>query len=211
MTTHEVLFILIAYLVGSIPCGFIIYYVTEKKDIRLEGSGNTGATNVLRTKGKKAAAATLLCDMLKGALPIIYGMSHFESPVVIACGGAAAVIGHIFPLFLKFKGGKGVATSLGMVLGLYPYYTLPGLMTFAIWAIVVLIWRYISLASIIAAAAFPAILIIMIIANSSRQWQFAGLWPLVLVAMLMATLVVVRHVENIKRLLEGSESKVLQK
>jgi glycerol-3-phosphate acyltransferase PlsY len=98
-----------------------------------------------------------------------------------------------------------------MVLGLYPYYTLPGLMTFAIWAIVVLIWRYISLASIIAAAAFPAILIIMIIANPGQQWQFAGLWPLVLVAMLMATLVVVRHVENIKRLLEGSESKVLQK
>ena len=205
-----------AYLLGSVPFGVIIARA-HGKDLRTIGSGNTGATNVGRALGKKWGYICFILDCGKGLAVMLAGkMMAGGSPgagefCLWLTAGCAAIVGHIFPIYLKFKGGKGVATSLGMVLGLYPYYTLPGLMTFAIWAIVVLIWRYISLASIIAAAAFPAILIIMIIANPGQQWQFAGLWPLVLVAMLMATLVVVRHVENIKRLLEGSESKVLQK
>ena len=205
-----------AYLLGSVPFGVIIARA-HGRNLRTVGSGNTGATNVARALGKRWGYVCFVLDCGKGLVPMLVGkIMAGDTPgasefCLWLTAGCAAILGHIFPIYLKFKGGKGVATSLGMVLGLYPYYTLPGLTAFAVWATVVLIWRYISLASIIAAAAFPAILIIMIIANPAQQWQFARLWPLVLVAMLMATLVVVRHVENIKRLLEGSESKVGKK
>ena len=205
-----------AYLLGSVPFGVIIARA-HGRDLRIIGSGNTGATNVARALGKKWGYTCFVLDCGKGLVPMLAGgMMAGGSPgagelCLWLTAGCAAILGHIFPIYLKFKGGKGVATSLGMVLGLYPYYTLPGLTAFAVWAIAVLIWRYISLASIIAAVAFPAILIIMIIADPTRQWQFVRLWPLILVAMLMATLVVVRHVENIKRLLEGSEPKVGKK
>ena len=203
-----------AYLLGSVPFGVIIARA-HGRDLRTIGSGNTGATNVARALGKKWGYVCFVLDCGKGLAAMLVGkMMAGDTPgagefCLWLTAGCAAILGHIFPIYLKFKGGKGVATSLGMVLGLYPYYTLPGLMTFAIWVIAVMIWRYISLASIIAAAVFPVVFVIMIIA--SRQWRFAQLWPLVLAAMLMATLVVVRHVENIKRLLEGSESKVSQK
>jgi glycerol-3-phosphate acyltransferase PlsY len=203
-----------AYLLGSVPFGVIIARA-HGRDLRTIGSGNTGATNVARALGKKWGYICFILDCGKGLAVMLVGkMMAGDTPgagefCLWLTVGCAAIIGHIFPIYLKFKGGKGVATSLGMVLGLYPYYTLPGLTALAVWAIAVLIWRYISLASIIAAAVFPVVFVIMIIV--SRQWQFAQLWPLVLVAILMATLVVVRHVENIKRLLEGSESKVSQK
>ncbi|MFC2154992.1 glycerol-3-phosphate 1-O-acyltransferase PlsY [Acidobacteriota bacterium] len=193
MTTHEVLFILIAYLVGSIPCGFIIYYVTEKKDIRLEGSGNIGATNVLRTKGKKTAAATLLCDLLKGALPIIYGMSHFESPVVIACGGAAAVIGHIFPLYLKFKGGKGVASLLGMLL----VFNYPAAIVFLITFFVLLSFiHYVSAASLmgVTAAFFYTL--------------FTDIAEVSLIVFIVVILILIKHGSNFIRLMAGTEDKL---
>ena len=123
--------------------------------------------------------------------------------------GCASIAGHIFPVFLNFKGGKGVATSLGVVIGLYPYCTIPGLITFAVWIIFVLIWRYISLASIVAVTVFPITLLTTIIVNP--QWKFANLWPLIVIALVLAAVVIVRHVENIKRLLEGSESKIWQR
>jgi len=196
LTTHEVLFILIAYLVGSIPCGFIIYFVTGKKDIRLEGSGNTGATNVLRTKGKKAAAVTLLCDMLKGALPIIYGMSHFESPVVIACGGAAAVIGHIFPLFLKFKGGKGVASLLGMLL----VFNYPAAIVFFVSFFVLLaLTHYVSAASLtgVTAAFFYTL--------------FSDIAEVSLIVFMVVILILIKHGSNFNRLIAGTEDKLIWK
>ena len=203
-----------AYLLGSVPFGVIIARA-HGRDLRTIGSGNTGATNVARAIGKKWGYVCFGLDCGKGLAAMLAGKMMINNPpdagglCLWLAAGCAAILGHIFPIYLKFRGGKGVATSLGMVLGLYPYYTLPGVAAFAIWAIAVLVWRYISLASIIAAMVFPMVLVGMIIV--SQQWQFAGLWPLVLVAILMATLVIVRHVENIKRLLEGSESKVFQK
>ena len=123
--------------------------------------------------------------------------------------GCAAVLGHVFPVYLKFKGGKGVATSLGLVLGLWPYYTLCGATAFGVWIVLVAVSRYVSLASIIAAVCFPIFLSISI--GLHKTWAFAQLWPLVVIAALMALLVVIRHRENIRRLRQGCESKVFQK
>ena len=203
-----------SYLLGAVPFGVIIARA-HGRDLRTIGSGNTGATNVSRAIGKRWGYTCFALDCLKGLIPMLVasrvvgnGFTAGDHCLWLAAG-CAAILGHVFPIYLKFKGGKGVATSLGVVLGLYPYYTLPGVAAFIIWAIAVAIWRYISLASIAAAVVFPAILIAAIIVI--RDWQIAVLWPLVLASLLMAALVVIRHVENIKRLLEGSETKIGQK
>ena len=203
-----------AYLLGSIPFGLLIAK-GQGVDLRSIGSGNIGATNVGRALGKKWAYVCFVLDCLKGLIPMLIGgviAGQDPSPGKLGLWlavGAAAVLGHVFPAYLRFKGGKGVSTSLGMVLGLFPYYTIPGAISFVIWVIFVLIWRYISLASIAAAVAFPLILIASICVSST--WHFNSLWPLIIAALIMPALVVLRHVENIKRILEGSESKVLQK
>jgi len=203
----------LSYLLGSVPFGVLIA-TAHGKDLRSIGSGNIGATNVSRALGKKWAYVCFVLDCLKGLVPMLIAKKFIGD--VTAAGlwlwlavGCAAVIGHIFPVYLKFKGGKGVATALGMVLGLYPYYTLAGAIAFAVWVVFVLVWRYISLASIAAALSFPVALIAAIVLHD--QWQFASLWPLVTVALAIPILIILRHVENIKRLLEGSEIKVLQK
>jgi glycerol-3-phosphate acyltransferase PlsY len=122
--------------------------------------------------------------------------------------GCAAVLGHIFPIYLRFKGGKGVATSLGIVLGLWPYYTFCGIGAFAVWVVCVFIWRYVSLGSIIAAVSFPFFLTLCILFIDA--WHFSQLWPLSLVSFLMAFLVVARHRENITRIRSGAETKIMQ-
>ena len=202
-----------AYLVGSIPFGVLIARA-HGKDLRAIGSGNIGATNVARALGKKWAYLCFALDCMKGLVPMLIAGCLVSSPPAIAAlslwlaVGCAAVAGHIFPVYLKFKGGKGVATALGIVLGLYPYYTIPGLVAFAVWAIVVLLSKYVSLASIVAAVTFPISLVVAI--SLSGGWTFASLWPLIVVAVLMAGMIIIRHAENIKRLLDGSEAKVLQ-
>lgn len=207
-------FILIAYLLGSIPFGLLIAKA-HGKDLRKIGSGNIGATNVSRALGKKWAYLCFALDVAKGLIPMIavkpfVGVNPEIGMMLLwICVGTAAVIGHIFPIYLKFKGGKGMSTSLGIVLGLYPYYTISGLIAFAVWGICVLIWKYVSLGSIVASIAFPIVLIVSIIVRDS--WQFANLWPLVIIAICLMALVIVRHVENIKRLIEGSENKIKSK
>jgi glycerol-3-phosphate acyltransferase PlsY len=123
--------------------------------------------------------------------------------------GIAAILGHIFPLYLKFKGGKGVATSFGVALGIWPYYTIPCIALFILWAVIVLIWKYISLASVIAAAIFPLLMIVLTLVLDN--WHFKILWPLILMAIVLCSLVIFLHRANIKRLLAGTEHKVLQK
>lgn len=207
--------IIFAYLLGAIPFGFI-FGKLKGIDLRKTGSGNIGATNAGRVLGKKYAYICFALDALKAFVPMILARLVIGEQASIVqiwlwlLVGSSAIIGHIFPVYLKFKGGKGVSTSLGMVLGLWPYYTVPGLLSFAIWVATLYMWRYVSLSSIIAALSFPLGLIIGIIALENG-WNFSQLWPLVLVAILMAGLVVVRHAENIKRLLDGSESKVWKK
>ncbi len=205
-----------AYLLGSIPFGFMIARA-HGKDLREIGSGNIGATNATRALGKKWGYLCLLLDVLKGLIPMLLvpllGLVNQEAgPGLLALWllvGCAAVLGHVFPIYLKFKGGKGVATSLGIVLGLWPYYTLCGIGVFAIWGVTLLIWRTVSLSSILAAISFPVLLLLSILIFDA-PWNLVQLWPLVLVAVLMASLLVIRHTENIKRLLNGSESKIMQ-
>ena len=211
--------IVVGYLLGSIPFGVLISHA-KGKDLRSIGSGNIGATNVARALGRKWAYLCFALDVLKGLIPMLAAIpltsklstTTEASHTVLLClwlaVGCSAIVGHIFPVYLRFKGGKGVATSLGVVLGLYPYFTIAGVIAFAVWGAFVLIWRYVSLASIAAAIAFPAAFGILIALQP--EWKFTILWPLFLVAVVMAAMVVIRHVENIKRLLEGSESKVLQ-
>lgn len=205
-----------AYLLGSIPFGLIIAK-NHGKDLRSIGSGNIGATNVARALGRKWAYVCFLLDTLKGLIPTLAMMfivkhlsiqSQAEQILLWLIVGIAAILGHMFPLYLKFKGGKGVATSLGVALGLWPYYTTCAFVAFGVWAVFVLTWRYVSLASIAASIAFPATLLLIVLLTPT--WDFINLWPLLIAAAAIPLMVITRHRENIKRLLAGTESKVLQ-
>lgn len=209
--------IIFAYFLGSVPFGFLIGKA-HGKDLRLIGSGNIGATNATRALGKKWGYLCLLLDVLKGLIPMmLVPMLDLVDAQTASSGrlalwllvGCAAVLGHVFPVYLKFKGGKGVATSLGIVLGLWPYFTLCGVLAFVFWLVTLLIWRTVSLSSILAALSFPVLLLLSILILD-KPWNLVELWPLILAAVLMATLVIVRHADNIKRLLDGSESKIMQ-
>jgi glycerol-3-phosphate acyltransferase PlsY len=203
--------IIVAYLLGSIPFGLIIAKA-HGKDLRSIGSGNIGATNVARALGKKWAYFCFLLDVLKGCAPTLAGIKLASSPATTTqlmlslAAGCAAILGHIFPIYVKFKGGKGVATSFGVALGLWPYFTICSLISFAIWIAVTLIWRYISLASIVASVAFPGVLFLAIILIPN--WKFENLWPLQITVIAIPILVILRHRENIKRIRAGTESKI---
>jgi glycerol-3-phosphate acyltransferase PlsY len=200
-----------AYLLGSIPFGLLIAKA-HGKDLRSIGSGNIGATNVSRALGRKWAYICFALDVLKGTVPMLVIMFIAKPAGVVMLllwlvVGCAAILGHIFPIYLKFKGGKGVATSFGIALGLWPYYTICALFAIAIWVVVVLIWRYVSLASIVSSVSFPVVLILAIILKPS--WDFFSLWPLLVAATVIPLMVIIRHWENVKRLLAGTESKIL--
>ncbi|MCP4214457.1 MAG: glycerol-3-phosphate 1-O-acyltransferase PlsY [bacterium] len=192
MSQHEIFYIVGSYLLGSIPFGFIIYYICEHKDIRKEGSGNIGATNIWRTKGKIAAILTLLLDVFKGTIPIIYGLNHFNSPVTLMMAGAAVILGHLFPVYIKFKGGKGIASLLGVFL----VYHWPSALGFAAAFLLVLVFtRYVSAASI---AGIGAIFFIITFTHT------AEVSTIVLVVMILIT---VKHSDNLKRVAAGTEDK----
>jgi glycerol-3-phosphate acyltransferase PlsY len=203
-----------AYLLGSIPFGLIIARA-HGKDLRSIGSGNIGATNVFRALGRKWAYFCFLLDVLKGLVPTLTAVLLISSPPSIAqlslvlAVGCAAILGHIFPIYVRFRGGKGAATSLGVAMGLWPYYTVCASLTFVVWTVVVLIWHYVSLASIIASIAFPVTLISAIILMP--RWHFSNLWPLFIAAIAIPIMVIVRHRANIKRLIAGTESKIFTK
>ncbi|MBN1507459.1 MAG: glycerol-3-phosphate 1-O-acyltransferase PlsY [Sedimentisphaerales bacterium] len=211
--------VVIAYLVGSIPFGVIIARA-HGKDLRAIGSGNIGATNVSRALGRRWGYTCFVLDVLKGLVPMLtYGV--FAMPYVaqtvrgplLTTGwllvGVAAILGHIFPIYLGFKGGKAVSTSFGVALGLWPYFTISALIAFAVWVATVLTWRYISLASICAALVFPVSLIVGVLVQP--HWRAATLWPLLVAATLIPLLVIALHRENIQRLLAGTEAKIRRK
>ncbi len=177
------------YLLGSVPFGLLLAKLAGAGDVRRIGSGNIGATNVLRTGRKGLALATLLLDALKGFLPAWLGYRYL-GPDVAVLAAAGAVLGHCFPIWLKFKGGKGVATAAGVAFGLTP---LAALVALAAFAAVVLVSRYVSLGSILGVlAAAPA-------AYAMGHVQFAELY------LLLAALITLRHADNIRRLLSGTE------
>jgi glycerol-3-phosphate acyltransferase PlsY len=187
---HEISFIVLSYLLGSVPFGYLIYYFCKGKDIRTLGSGNIGATNVLRSQGKLAALLTLALDILKGAVPVIYGSANFDLPWVVLLGALAAILGHAFPLFLKFRGGKGVASLIGALMVFY----FPALAVFAIvfWA-TLLRTRYVSLASLLATSGLFFCILFTQVAESA------------IVVFVMLLLIVFLHRANIRRLLAGHE------
>lgn len=188
-----VLCIITAYLLGSIPTGLLLAKAFAGVDIRTTGSGNIGATNVYRTLGRKVGVLTLVGDCLKGLLPVVAAHLLTLPDGYVALIGLAAFLGHIFPIFLRFKGGKGVATALGVFLGVSPLAVGVALLLFIG---IVLIWRYISLASISAAAAMPALVAL-----------FDRNPVIVAMSFLIAIIVIIKHHGNIKRLLDGTENR----
>ena len=182
----------VGYLLGSIPFGLLLTRAAGGPDIREIGSGNIGATNVLRTGRKGLAAATLLCDALKGTAAVLL-TAHFATPDAALVAGLGAFLGHLFPLWLKFKGGKGVAVYIGLLIGLY----WPGALIFcAIWLIVAGVSRYSSLAALVASALTPFALWLL------GQPNAAALF------LLLSALLWIMHRANIGRLLQGSEGKI---
>lgn len=186
-----------AYLLGSVPFAMISSRVFGLADPRTYGSGNPGATNVLRSGNKKAALMTLIGDALKGAVAVIVAQQMGFSDTVIGLVALAVFLGHLYPIFLKFKGGKGVATAAGVLLALDPIL---GLAVAGTWLLVAYVSRYSSLAALIAAAAAPVISALMHGANS--QTIVVGILGMALIG---------KHWQNIQRLMAGQESKIGRK
>lgn len=205
--------VLSSYFIGSVSSAVIISKLMSGKDIREEGSGNAGATNMLRVHGKGAGALTLVCDILKGVIAILLSMLFdmwlkSTAPDSIFIGNLAyiagffAVIGHDFPIFFKFRGGKGVATSLGVVLMLNWKI---GLIVLALALIIMIVSRYVSLGSITAAVSYPILVIGFMV--GSEKWNVFY----ILSAVLMALVLILKHHANISRLLKGEENKLFKK
>lgn len=189
-----ILLIIGAYLIGAIPTGVILTRLAGSEDIRSAGSGNIGATNVYRVAGRKLGVITLIGDCLKGVIPLLIAQQGFNLPASgIALVALAAFIGHCYPVYLGFKGGKGVATALGIFLVLSPLSVLCLLVVFVL---ILWKWRYISLASISAAATVPLLVL----------W-FESSFALFVATLIIATIVIWKHRANIERLRSGTESK----
>jgi glycerol-3-phosphate acyltransferase PlsY len=185
---------LFGYLLGSVPTGLILAKFFSKVDPRKIGSKNIGATNIFRTAGKALGILTLVGDLLKGAVPVVIAIQWGESDLWIAISGLTPFLGHIFPIFLGFKGGKGVATALGVYLVISPIAVL---IEFLIFAGIVWKWRFISLGSITCATTIP---ILIAYFRSDSQAYF-------IVSVIIAALILYRHQSNISRLFQGTESK----
>ncbi len=192
--------ILLSYLIGSISFGYILGKVARGIDVRKHGSGNVGTTNILRTLGFLPALVVLILDIAKGVLPVLLGNWLTGSPTVAMLCGIFAVLGHNWPLYFGWKGGRGIATSLGVVLAFNPTAFI---VLFLFGLTVIFIFRYVSLASVVGSAFFPLVL-----------WVFRGsahLEPernVILLSILLSILAIGRHRENIERLLKGTERKI---
>jgi glycerol-3-phosphate acyltransferase PlsY len=188
---------LASYLAGSIPTGYLLVRLSGRKDVREFGSGSTGATNVLRLKGWKVALPVAVFDVLKGFLPVFLAAKWFADPVFAALCGLLAVVGHCFPFAIGFRGGKGVATSLGAFAAIA---WAPCLGSLGLFLIIIGLTRYVSLGSIAGSLAFPAI-----------YFAGGGSPAVAAVALAIAVLIVVRHRSNIRRLRAGTERKFGEK
>jgi len=203
---------LLAYLLGSIPFGLVVGKL-KGIDPRNAGSKNIGATNVGRLLGGRYFALVFLLDGLKGMIPMLtaaYLLAHVgpnEKPYVLWMGvGAAAILGHLFPLYLRFKGGKGVATSAGVVMGMWPFFTLPGLAAFGVCGVVFAFTRMVSAGSILAAASFPGL---YMLAGGYFGWPvFGKQMPMLIFSIVMASLIIFKHRTNVARILAGTENTV---
>jgi acyl phosphate:glycerol-3-phosphate acyltransferase len=203
MTVLEAASFILAYLLGSIPFGYLIVKLASGADIRATGSGGTGATNVSRKAGKSAGVVTLALDALKGAAAVFVARwltGEAGTSWIVAGAAALAVVGHCYPVWLKFKAGKGVATGLGVFLAIAPWATLAALAVF-----IVVVWRtrYISLGSIIAAAFLPLWVLL------THLWiePVGDFAPIMTALCAVSSVIIFKHSENIKRLMVGEENK----
>ena len=192
--TEYLLTAVIAYLVGSIPSGLILGKLFWHRDLRKYGSHNIGATNAWRTLGKVPGIIVFLADSLKGQAGVLLGLSLVGTPLAAVIGGLLAIVGHSFSLFLRFHGGKGVATSLGVLTMLMGNVTL---IVFVLWFTIVYMTRYVSLGSVVAGVITPILAAL-----------FAYPMEYIVFTVIAALLVIVRHRENIKRLMNGTENKI---
>ena len=192
------LFVVLAYLLGSVSFSILVVRLIAGKDIRQEGSGNAGATNVLRNHGAKAGVVVALLDVAKGAAAVWAMRAVTGDPRYLAAAALAVVLGHVFPVFFRFRGGKGVATTVGAFLVLAPGATL---VVMGLFAAVVALTRYVSLGSVLAAAALPPVAL----------YLFRAPDPEALAAGAVALLVLFKHLDNLKRLAAGTERKVGRK
>ncbi len=190
----DVALLVAAYLLGSVSFGLLLAHFCRGADLRRSGSGSIGATNVARTLGKGAGLLTLLGDSAKGLVAVLLAQTWGSSLLITATAALAAVLGHMFPLYHGFRGGKGVATALGVLLFTLPLPLLGGLV---VWIAVVAIWHYVSAGSMLAAIAVPVLAALLTYPL-----------PLVLAAIIIAMLVLYKHRSNLQRLLQGSEAKL---
>lgn len=193
----KALFAVLAYFVGAIPTGYLLFKLSEKKDIREFGSRNMGATNVMRLKGWTYAVPVAVLDVLKGFLPAFLAMKLFRDPRLALVASFLAVLGHCFPVYIHFRGGKGVASTMGAFAAVA---FLPFLVSASIFVLIVVISRYVSLASIMATLIFPIFVLLSLGKLETAVWGIA-----------IASLVVIKHSGNIRRLLEGRERKFGEK
>lgn len=192
-----IFFMVFAYLLGSISSSILICQWMKLPDPRKEGSHNPGGTNVYRVGGKKAAVLTLLCDMLKGFLPVFLASLVNLNIIHLTLIAFAAFLGHLFPLFFNFKGGKGVATALGSLFALSGSLSVSALLT---WLFIAVCFRYSSLASLLTFAVIPF-----------YAWYFIKIPQVVLILSLISLLVIFRHKKNIQHLINGTEQKIRRK
>lgn len=197
MTLPDILLIIAAYLLGSLSSAIILCRLFGLPDPRSQGSGNPGATNVLRFGGRKLAALTLLGDLLKGLLPVLLAHGLGVATLTLACTGMAAFLGHLYPVFFSFRGGKGVATAVGVLFGLSWPVALAALVT---WLLMTLLFRISSLSALTAATLAPL-----------YMYLLNGHPVLVGMAGMMSLLLLWRHRTNIQRLLRGEEKKIGKK
>jgi glycerol-3-phosphate acyltransferase PlsY len=193
MKLHFFLLVTGAFLMGSIPFGVLIARV-RGVDLKKVGSGNIGTTNVLRAMGKVPAVLTLAGDVLKGAIPVLAAKYLLDDLSMEGIVGLSAILGHNFSLFLRFRGGKGVATSIGMLLVYSPY---PAAATILIWLAVIFVTRYSSLGAIVSFGALP--LSVYVLDNTKEK---------LIMSVVIAALLMIRHADNINRLMRGTEPKI---
>lgn len=211
MTLAHWLFAAGAYLLGAVPFGLLIG-LARGTDIRQQGSRNIGATNVGRVLGRPWGLLCLGLDILKGYFPVaIFGWLYVTHPPAPALQGAwllvamAAVLGHNFPIYLGFRGGKGVATTIGVALGIFPYYTWPMLISLLVYGVMRRAFGFVSVGSLALAVVFPMACLGYLVLRGLPPLDF---WPLATVAVLLGLMIIVRHRSNIRRLIGGAEHSV---
>ena len=200
MALEAVLWIAASYIIGSIPFGLVVSKLLFKQDLRKLGSGNIGATNVLRNFGVQPFIAVMMLDLGKGVAAVAIGRALGLGPTLSLVAGLAAIIGHNWSVFLKFKGGKGIATSGGVIIAAYPWQVI--VVVIGVFVLLVLATRIMSVGSVAGAIAFPLSSLVFLWGDKQTYWSY------IVIAVLASAFAIYKHRENIKRLMKGEEPKI---